>query len=281
LARIDQLKSKPLVAWGPEVPIRRGETAGFSVRAHVPAKKSEDAPSALLVWDDYDKSSARSQVRGLGFSPVSMKAEGSEVAISPADEDATTPSLVARPGGYWAVWLAYGELAPANKKKGLVQEPPRALRAQKLDAQGKPLDEPLTVTPPGHQVLVYEAAGNSDGNLVIAYRATSSGRLEGASPVNVKVVGADGSTSASTFANENLGLGAPLLLEDAQGGSLWLSARGYESDVLLGELQDSGDGGNFDVEGGLTEKIPLARRGDDLLVMRPAGIDLKLSVVSC
>jgi hypothetical protein len=94
---------------------------------------------------------------------------------------------------FFSVWLAYEEVkeekAPTN---ALVEEPPKSLRVQPVDSAGKPLGDPVQVSRTGANVLVYDARALSDGQIIITYREADSGGHEGASPVQVAVVGSDG-----------------------------------------------------------------------------------------
>lgn len=283
LAKVTNVATEGKVTWGPEVQVRRGETQTFSL--NFLGKESEKSPARLLLaWDDFDKASLRSKVLGLLVDVQSMRATGVPHEISPSEEDATSPLIVSSSDGAkaFSVWLAY-EDAPGERQpsEALVVEPPQSLRVQLLDAQGKPEGAPLRVTRADSNVLVYDARMLPDGSLVVAYREADSGRDEGSSPVQMSVVGLDGSIRAHTARHDELGLGAPALFEIDGAGSLWLSARARESDVLLGSLGESGEVQDFGLELALKERMPMTGRAGRLLVMEPDGLDLRFSTVLC
>lgn len=284
LVKVAHVAKEAQITWGPEVVVRRGETQGFSLsRGQHPQEKS--GVSVLLAWDDFDRSNLRSAVRGLLLDAQSMQPVGPEFQISPQNEDATTPLVLSANGdsaGFLSVWLAYEEqAAPKEQNPSLVYEPPMVLHVQRLDSAGKPQGDPLRVSRPGSNVLVYDARMQSGGELAVAYREAETGREEGASPVKVDIVGTDGTVKAQTAGHDELGPGAPALLEAEQAGAVWLSARGRESDVLLGLLASSGQVQDFGLEFDLRERIPLASRGGLFLVMEPDGLDLRFSTLRC
>lgn len=283
LAKVTKVATEGKVTWGPEVEVRRGETQSFSLNI-LPQNSENAPPRALLAWDDFDQASLRSSVRGLLVDVQSMKALGTPYEISPPKEDATTPQILAgaEGGGAFSVWLAYqdstGERRPSEV---LVDEPPKSLRVQRLDSEGKPQGKPLVVSRAASNVLVYDAKMATQDTLAVAYREADSGRDEGSSPVQLAVVSLDGSVRSHTASHDELGLGAPALFVSGKAGTLWLSARARESDVLLGSLGTSGEVEEFGLELELKERMPLAGHEGRLLVMEPDGLDLRFSAVFC
>lgn len=284
LVKVAQVAKDAQVTWGPEVQVRRGETQSFSL-AVGPQIAKNAPPRALLVWDDFDRPSLRSSVKGLLIDPQSMKPIGSEYQVSPPKEDVTTPLVLPGSGegaSFFSVWLAYEEQSgPKETSSTLVDEPPKALYVQRLDADGKAAGAALRVSRAGSNVLVYDAMVLKSGQVAIAYREADSGRDEGGSPVRIGIVGGDGSVLLQSAIHDELGLGAPALLESGEPATLWLSARARESDVLLGILRDSGQVEDFGLESELRERMPLIGREGRFLVMEPDGLDLRLSTVRC
>lgn len=284
LVKVTGVQKEAHVTWGPEIQVRRGETQSFSLVVG-PKTAENAAPRVLLAWDDFDQSSLRSSVKGLLLDPQSMTPLGPQYQISPPKEDAIAPFVApGREGSatFFSVWLAYED---DGEEKGqtvaLVEEPSKSLRVQRLDSEGKPEGEPVRVSRAGSNVLVYDARVLSGGELVIAYREADSGRDEGGSPVKIGVVGADGSILSHSASHDELGLGAPALLEGGRSGTLWLTARTRESDVLLGLLGTSGQVEEFGLESELKERMPLAGWEGRFLVMEPDGLDLRFSTVLC
>lgn len=283
LAKVRSPARDSEVSWGPEIQVRRGESQSFSVAIR-PADGEKQPARAIVVWDDFDKASLRSQVRALVFDPVTMKPVGSEQAMTPPEEDATEPMVFDNPGGspsFWIVWLTYQSDTKIQPSGGLVDEPPRVLRALKLDSRGEPEGTPITVSEAEANVLVFDANLLEGGALSIAYRQAEGGRSEGASPVQIRIVDAGGGIGSQTVSHEELGLGAPALIDFGNPRKVWLSARATESDVLLGRLGKGPTVEDFALEAGLSERIPLAGSQNGLLVMEPDGLDLRFSTVEC
>lgn len=283
LAKVANVATEGKITWGPEVQVRRGETQAFSLG--ILRESPENSPlRVLLGWDDFARASLRSSVRGLLVDASSMQALGAPHELSPPREDANTPLIVSsteRAEAY-SVWLAYDDLSGERKpSEALVVEPPQQLRVQRLNLEGKLEGEPLRVSRAGSNVLVYDARMSRDGSLVLAYREADSGRDEGSSPVQISVVGLDGSIRTHSAQHDELGLGAPALFEVDGANALWLSARARESDVLLGSIEESGEVRDFGLEQALKERMPIAGRAGRLLVMEPDGLDLRFSTVLC
>jgi len=282
LARVTSIASRPEVAFGPEVLVPRGEETTFSVSVAGSGDSGTGRAGGLLVWDDLDKSSQKSRILALSFDPLSMKVSKKERLISPANEDAVSPTVLSRNGGFWVAWLSYGDKSEVSAgTDALVEERPRMLRVQRLSNSGDPEGEPLSVTDPHETVFAYAALALKAGGLLIAYRGASLGRTEGASPIHLRKIGEDGSAISGLAEHSELGLGAPALLGGGDSDLAWLSARGKENEILLGVVSDSSQSSYFELEGGLSGHIPLTRRGDEVLVAQPDGVDLKLSVFRC
>lgn len=282
VAKVASLSSKPEVTWGPEVRAIRGETAHFSLSAG--ASATDGQPShALLAWDDFEKSSLRSRVLVLPFSPANMKEQALGEVVSAVDADVVWPQVVARPGGYWLTWLSYremGEKAKGDQDSLLVDEPPRVLQVLGLDEKGRIESEAIDITPAETHVLAYEVAARGRDQLVVASRLAKGGSPTDA--IDLKIVSRDGSVSAASVTHSDLGPGAPLVLTAAGGSSsAWLFARGQDQEVLFGPLDGAGHAPGFLEEALLEGKIPLSRSGPDLLTMEPSGLDLRLSVYRC
>lgn len=281
LARVSAIASQPQVTWGPEASARRGETSYFGLAA-LPSFEESTPASGLLVWDDFEKSTSRSRIVGLPFSPQTMKATGAEAVLSPPDDDAVWPQLVNRGNGFLLAWLSYREMAEDQEPgldEPLVKEPPRVLRVVALDGQGRAQGEPLDVTPPAAHVLAYEISSQGDGSLLVASRLARGGQA--IDSIDLRVVGTDGSVSVSTLTHERLGPGAPLALGSKGPGKGWILARGDEQELLFGFVDGPQTVRDFEEEPDLEGKIPLARAAGDLFAMEPRGLDLRLSVYRC
>ncbi len=283
LAKVKSPATRSEISWGPEIQVRRGESQAFSVAVFEPEGGKEPAVG-VIAWDDFDKATLRSQVRALSFDPASMKALGSERAVTPTEEDAGDPMIVGGETGsspFWALWLSYQSIDKSSPSDALVDEPPRVLRVQKLDALAQPDGPPLTISEEQESVLAFDAKVHQSGSLAVAYRSAEGGRNEGASPVHLRVVDVGGAVVSQTVSHEELGLGAPALFRVGTPSTMWLSARGNDSDILLGKVEKDARVLNFSVEAGLSERIPLSGSENALLVMEPDGLDLRFSSVVC
>ncbi len=283
LAKVSAPAATAQVVWGPEVTVRRGESQAVSLTAS--AKPSEKEPArVLLAWDDFDKPTLRSEIRGLIVDPKSMQPVLGERTLSPAFDDAVEPTVL---GGldeapFVLVWLSYQEAGPRNgTDHELVEEPPKMLKVARLDENLSLQGEPIALSAKGSNVLAYDAALLPSGRLIVAYRQATRGRTEGASPVEIRTVGADGAVIERSVSHAELGLGAPAVFSMEESDRLWLSARGGDSDVLLGDLGGDGEVVGFELERGLAGKIPLLGSANRLLVMEPDGLDFRLSALVC
>jgi hypothetical protein len=281
LARVTSINTRPDVSFGPEVQVPRDEETFFSVGVTTDPS-GRGSPSGLLIWDAFEKSSQKSRIHALGFEPASMKISRKDSVISPPQDDAVSPTLTPRNGGFWGAWLSYAEKPETNAAlDSLVEERPRLLRVQRLGYSGEAVGEPLNVTDPGETVFAYTGITLKTGELLIAYRGATLGRTEGASPVHLRKIGDDGSVMSAIAEHSELGLGAPVLLGAGASEHVWLSARGKENEILLGFASDGAAISRFDLENSLLGHMPLVRNGDELLVAQPEESGLKLSVFRC
>lgn len=282
LARIAPANGESEVTWGPEVQARRDESSGVSLAI---LGEGETNLRGLLAWDDFSRSTSRSQLRGLWFSPGSMKAEGGQFALSPASEDSVEPRLASRrDGGAWLSWIAYDQVSPVTgprePDRPLVEEPPRRLHLASLGRGDTKFSSARTLSSSGSSVLAFDTAALGN-DLLVAYRVERSGSKAGDESLELRRVTLGGAVAEGAVGSSELGPGAPLILSDSNSKSAWLLARGEEQQVLLGEFDDAVNVLSFREEPGLEGQIPTLRSGTRLFSMRPDGMDLRFSLSDC
>jgi hypothetical protein len=199
---------------------------------------------------------------------------------------AESPVLGVRPDGFWLSWVAERDppdAGPAGEDQALVVQGSRVLTAMPLDRSGKPTVRPRAVSGEAAHVVGFDAAGQSDGMLDLAWREddTSPGADRG--DLQTARVALDGSLKTGRVDDDDLGGGVPALLLDAAGGGrTWLALRSTRDTARLGVLAPAG----IAVEGladdpGLGTGDVLAAAAGRLLVGRYRGGALELVVVSC
>ena len=260
------------VTWGPEVSEGRDESMAVDL--------ATSGDHAVLVWDDVSKDGKRTMVMLESFDPQTMKSDGSSRPISSSKNDAEVPRLTSRPGGYWLAYAAIGEAKkpPKDEDHGLGGEAiqPRWIEAVPLDEKGEPVGLPRAVTPKEGHALAFDIEASEDGGMLVAYRDddTPSGSTGG--KVMTVLVRLSGLGEAQLVTDEGTSTGVPDLLPGwmaiaSLSGATRIgpiSAKGE----LLGELRREVELGNGEV---------LAGTRASLLVARPAGKAMKLSVLEC
>lgn len=273
LARVDWTPRQPSVTWGPEVSTTRDESMAYSV-----AVTTEGAAGrGLLVWDDFRKSASRSAIMILPFVSGSLKSETAPRMVSPVEQDAASPRLVVHQKNFYLTWLRYAALEATRSDGGLVEDPPAQLYVQRLNALGQPQGAPLAVSDARRSILAYDVAVQRDG-LLVAFRDGVPGHALGSDTISLLRIGWDGAVARGEVGHELLGPGAPVLLT-AGDEPAWLSARGDDDQFLIGKM--NGLAVDWGPESELARRIPLARRGDRLIVVTPDGLDLVLSEFRC
>ena len=259
------------VTWGPEVSEGRDESLAVDV--------ATSGDRAVLVWDDVSKDGKRTMVMIESFDPQTMQSDGASRPISSPKNDAELPRLAPRPGGYWLAYAVVGEAKkPKDEDTGLGGEAiaPRWVEVVPLDERGKPVSVARAITPKDGHALAFDVEASDDGGMILAYRDddTPSGSTGGkVMTVWVRLSGVGEPQLVTEEANST---GVPDLLPgwmaiaSLSGATRIgpLSAKGE----LLGELRREPELGNGEV---------LAATRASLLIARPAGKAMKLSVLEC
>jgi hypothetical protein len=219
---------------------------------------------------------------------IDPKAAGS--ALTPWDiegtEDAEAPVLTLRPGGYWLSWIAERHVAdagpPAEDQK-LVEVGPRVLYAMPLDREGKPTGRPLPVSGEVAHVVGFDAVGQPDGALDLAFREDDTTPGADRGDVQTARVALDGTVRSGRLEDEDLGGGVPVLISDASvPGRTWISARSARDQARLGLLASHGVAvEDLRADTALGSADPLAAAGGKLLFARYRGGELELGLLQC
>jgi len=256
----------------------------------------------VAIWDGWHKAAKHGVIRVATFAKNDVSVVTRPRVVSPASEDAEMPSLVPRPGGFWAAWITRtverdGKVekggrpapAPSGAPTGdptLVEMGARYVTVVPLDENGSPMSEPKAVSSKNEHVLVFDLAPGPDGTAWVAWRdeATAPGAEERL--VHVARVKADGSVEKEAFEDEQVGVGVPSLLVDARppGGSStpWISLGSVSDETRLAALGPAGrPADTLAMEPEVRSAEPLVLARGRMLIARPKGLAVELSVVEC
>jgi hypothetical protein len=298
LARLDASAREQAAAsltWCAETQQGRDDSSAFSL-AVLPGEKA----SGLLVWDEYDQKTERGVLRSIAWSGDDCGKTTPPRVLSPADVDAESPNVVARPGGYWLAWLspnhpnkasstaktgkasdsAIGpKESPKAEDESVVDLLPQGLSLMPLDANGAPAGEPRRITSPGAHVVVFDLAASSDGGALLAWHDDPTAPGSEGRALSVALVAPDGSSTQHRVEDERLAAGAPTLVSDAKGTS-WLAAAAVDSEVLLGTVGRAGVA-ELEAEPRLASRQLLTAWDGRFLYLEPHGLDATLGVLRC
>lgn len=280
VVRIDDPWGKAEVVRGPMISTGRDDSlvASLAIAA---------TGSAVLTWDQFDRSSARSRIWSQSFDAATLVPRRAAQPLSGPQVDAEEPRLEAGPGGFF---LSYVELDASKVITGaeaLVDEPARALRVQQLDTSGAVSAPALAISEATEQLLAFDTLVTG-GKLYVAYRSGARGNTMEEEVIHLVRVGADGAIERGVAQHPLLGPGAPMLLgaQRAGVGSVvsdevpWLLARGDETETLLAELTDF-NRVELASEPALSERLPLGRYQSQLLALRAVGLDWAVEIADC
>lgn len=279
LARIDAIESAPRVRWGGEVASGADESDAFSVDV--------GEQHAVVAWDDWDGGANHSKVIAAtleGSDPSKVKAP---VTLSMEGEDAESPVVVRRPGGFFAAWITSGRRAPPleeRKERTEEESPvdlgPRWITLRRLDEAGAPAGLAISVTPRDGHVLGFDLVAQRDGGALLAYREHGAAPGTSGGALWTVVVRAGGSIEPRRVDADELGAAVPRIFQD--GEATWLSVAGEGDSTLLTTLDAEGrEERRLAPEPTLEGGAPLAAGGSSLLIVRPRGRGLELSAAKC
>lgn len=259
------------VTWGPEVSEGRDESLAVDL--------ATSGDHGILVWDDVSKDGKRTMVMIESFDAETMKSDGKAHPISSPKNDAEVPRLTTRTGGFWLAYVVVGEgKKPKDEDTGLGGEAiqPRWIEVVPLDEKAEPVGLPRAVTPKDGHALAFDIEATEDGGMILAYRDddTPSGSTGG--KVVTVWVRLSGIGEPQVVTEEGNSTGVPDLLPG------WMAIASLSGATRMGPLSPKGELlGELRREPEIGNGEILAGTRASLLVARPAGKAMKLSVVEC
>jgi hypothetical protein len=271
------------VSWGAELAEGRDESLALDLAA--------SGGRAVIVWDDVTRDGKRSRIMMASIDTGSLRSATSPRPISAPKVDAEVPRVIARPGGFWLAYVARSEEGVAKDVDEDTASAGEAIGHQwievmPLDETGSPAAGARAVTPKDGHVLAFDMAIGEDGAAILAFRdddtpsGSSGGRvsvqLVGLGHVGAPRVVAGEERAEPNGAEEGVGSGVPALLPG------WIAVAHVSGATRLAALNGKGEIVDALVaEDALGGGEPIAASGAGLLVARPAGTAMKLSVLRC
>ncbi|MDC0748112.1 hypothetical protein [Polyangium mundeleinium] len=259
------------VTWGPELSEGRDESLAVDLAA--------SGAGAVVVWDDVSKDGKQTMVMLAPFDPETMKGKGEPRPVSPPKQDAETPRLAARPGGLWLAYVVVGTARkPKDEDTGLVGEAiaPRWIEVVPLDEHGAAVALPRAVTPKDGHALAFDVEPSEDGGMVVTYRDDDTPSGSNGGRVMSVWVRLSGVGEAKLLTEEPTTAGVPDLMPG------WLAVSSLSGATRIGAMTPRGElMGELRPEPVLGNGEVLAATRAALLVARPAGKAMKLSVMQC
>ncbi len=282
LVSVEPSPDKPDVKWGAEFSQGHDESQVFGIEL--------GAKRGVMVWDEWDKSAKHSVIRATSFAPGDISNATHAKTVSPKDDDAEAPRVVARPGGFWLAWISHSAAAgksDAGAPEPVVELGNRSLSLVPLDDNGVATASPTAVTGKASHVLVFDLAPAPDGGALLAWRDDEASPGVEGRIVRIAHVKPGGSVDASVIDDEKVGAGVPSLIVDRDapktaGQAAWLALAGVSDATRLAAL--GADGRVTDrlaTEPLLRRAEPLAMLAGKILLAEPRGLAMDLSVVTC
>jgi hypothetical protein len=282
------------VTWGVELSEGRDESLALDLAA--------SGARATVVWDDIGSEEKRSRILLATFDTATLRSVTSARPVSSPKLDADSPRIVPRPGGYWLGYIARNEekKAPPKAASGHGKDKPKKDAPRELD-QGRedddetgeivttswvelmPLDENAAptaqaraVTPKTGNALSFDLELGDDGAALVAWRDDDTPMGSSGGRISSVLVELGGAMETHVLAEESLGAGVPDLLPG------WLSVSGVSGSTRLAPIDRKGAlTGLFAPELSLGQGEPIAATKEVLLLARPAGKAMRLSVLRC
>jgi hypothetical protein len=273
------------VTWGPELSEGRDDSLALDIAA--------SGERAVVVWDDVPKDAKRSTVMIASFDTASLRSVTRGRPVSPPSTDAESPRVIARPGGYWLAYTARaseddedGKAKKGKAKKGKLNEDTAAagetiakrwIEVMPLDESGAATAAPRAVTSKDGHILAFDMELGEGGAALLAFRDDDTPSGSSGGRVSSLLVRPGGGGEPRVIAEEGVGTGVPDLLPG------WIAVASISGPTRLATMTDSGD-----LIGALLPEPslggggePIAAIRDTLLIARPAGRAMKLSVSKC
>lgn len=258
------------VAWGPSFEQGRDESFGFDLAL--------GEARGVAVWDDDERvPTLHGAVRLATFEPTSLAAPSPARTVTARDANAEMPRVVARPGGFWLVWVATRPERVDEQARAPGEDAEyRWLEALSLDAQGEPIGAPRRVSPHDGHVLTFDLLPLAEGRALVVYRDDDVPSGGAGGSLERVVLRPDGPGEASAWGDIVGPSGTPSLLPG------WLAVADAAAETRLLPLGPNGEAAGA----ALREPVlgfgePVAALDDRLLVVRPGGGGVRVFTTSC
>ena len=271
-----------IVTWGPEL----AEGHDDSLAVDIAASRGR----AIVVWDDVRGSTdltRKSNVMLASLDVGTMRALTLGRPVSAPKLDAASPRLIPRPGGYWLAYLARDDEGAQKKPVGKGEDeqddtlPGEAIvsgwvEVAPLDEAGTPTAPPKAVTSKRAHAVSFDIEAADGGGALLLVRdddvpsGASGGRL------TITFVSQSGISEARLVSDESESTGIPTLLYG------WLAVASGTGATRIAPIGPRGELlGELLTEPSLGSGQPVASANDRILWARPAGKEMRLSVVRC
>lgn len=267
------------VTWGAELSEGRDESMAVDLAV--------SGSRAAVVWDEVARGEDRSRIMLSSFDAATLRSVTASRPITPPKVDAEAPRLIARPGGYWMAYAAVGQ-EPKPKKLGKGDKddddnapageaiPPRWVEVVPLDESGAATATARSVTPKEGHVLAFDLELARDGGAMIAWRDDDTPSGSSGGRVSSVLVSLGGLGEPHVLAEDGTGSGVPELLPG------WLALSSISGATQIAPITaDAQMKGPLAREPSLGNGEPLAATADAILLARPAGRAVKLTVMRC
>jgi hypothetical protein len=256
------------VTWGATLHERSGESQAFDIA--LGEKKG------VVAWDEDTPNSGVIQVST--FDSATAGNATPARTISPTSADAESPRLVARPGGYWLAYISRSGGGEVDQDASYAAEDIgfRWIEVMPLDFNGSPTGASRAVTPKDGHVMVYDAAPAVDGGALLVWRYDDAPSGAAGGEVMRAVVRPGSVEPPSVLMQGDVGAGVPSLLNG------WLAVMDAAETTRIAPINPSGEVvAALSAEPEIGSGEPLAGGSDAMLVARPSGRAVKLSVLRC
>jgi hypothetical protein len=223
------------VASNGDKPVRGGEIPDVNPGG---AALATGESSSVIVWNG--GRGATSRLRAAPVTPGAPRA-GAAVEI-PGTNDAESPVVRPRPGGFWLAWIAepsagdggVRDAGAAGEETQPLDAAPRRLVVTLLGADGTPGGSPLVVSGQAARVLAFDAVPLVDGALALAWREDDAAPGVESGGTELARVTPDGAVQRGRAADETLSAGAPSLVrESTPPHRVWLLAPGEDDRLRM------------------------------------------------
>lgn len=227
------------------------------------AREVDDPRGGRIVVSTFDKAASLGPPR----------------VVTGAETDAESPQLIARPGGFDLAYIARtGQDAPSREDDRFVAEAVgfRAIELLSLDESGKPQGPARAITARDGHVVAFDMAKAEGGAVAFVWREDDGPSGSSGGRVMRALVTPEGVGEAVVLEDERVGGGVPGLR------GRWLSVTDPSDVTRLGPLSANFElTGPLEAEEAIENGAVLAAKGDVLLIAKPRGRAIRLSVVGC